>query len=71
MVKARPVCCVSSATCLFQPWVLYAGIVAAMGIEGVWVRNAFNSNLVSFFTLIQVANGEASIRCAFCIGGPV
>ncbi len=50
---------------------LIALIVAAIGVAVALVLNAFNSNLVFFFTPTQVANGEAPISRAFRIGGLV
>jgi cytochrome c-type biogenesis protein CcmE len=46
-------------------------IVAVLGIATVLVLNAFNSNLVFFFSPTQVANGEAPTGRAFRIGGLV
>jgi cytochrome c-type biogenesis protein CcmE len=50
---------------------LIAVIVAALGVAVVLVLNAFNSNLVFFFSPTQVANGEAPTSRAFRIGGLV
>ena len=50
-------------------WVL-AG-VAALGVAATLVLNAFQSNLVFFFTPTQVANGEAPKGKTFRIGGLV
>ena len=50
---------------------LIAVIVAALGVAVVLVLNAFNSNLVFFFSPTQVANGEAPTNRAFRIGGLV
>jgi cytochrome c-type biogenesis protein CcmE len=46
-------------------------VVAAIGIAAALVLNAFNSNLVFFFSPTQVANGEAPTSRAFRIGGLV
>lgn len=45
--------------------------LAALGIASALVLNAFNSNLVFFFTPTQVAAGEAPIAVNFRIGGLV
>ncbi len=50
---------------------LIALIVAALGIAVALVLNAFNSNLVFFFSPTQIANGEAPTSRAFRIGGLV
>jgi cytochrome c-type biogenesis protein CcmE len=50
-------------------WVL--GGVAALGVAAALVLNAFQSNLVFFFTPTQVANGEAPQGRTFRIGGLV
>jgi len=50
---------------------LIAVVVAALGVAVVLVLNAFNSNLVFFFSPTQVANGEAPTNRAFRIGGLV
>ncbi len=46
-------------------------VVAALGIAVALVLNAFNSNLVFFFSPTQIANGEAPTSRAFRIGGLV
>jgi cytochrome c-type biogenesis protein CcmE len=46
-------------------------VLAALGIAAALVLNAFNSNLVFFFSPTQVANGEAPTSRAFRIGGLV
>jgi len=46
-------------------------VVAVLGIAVALVLNAFNSNLVFFFSPTQVANGEAPTTRAFRIGGLV
>ncbi|ODU01909.1 cytochrome c maturation protein CcmE [Thiobacillus sp. 65-1402] len=46
-------------------------VVAALGVALALVLNAFNSNLVFFFSPTQVANGEAPAGRAFRIGGLV
>lgn len=45
--------------------------VAALAIAGMFVLNAFQSNLVFFFTPTQVSNGEAPKERAFRVGGMV
>ncbi|MDQ1314532.1 MAG: cytochrome c-type biosis protein CcmE [Pseudomonadota bacterium] len=50
---------------------LIALVVVALGVAAVLVLNAFNSNLVFFFSPTQVANGEAPTDRAFRIGGLV
>ena len=50
---------------------LIALVVAALGVAVALVLNAFNSNLVFFFSPSQVANGEAPTSRAFRIGGLV
>ncbi len=46
-------------------------VVAGLGIAAALVLNAFQSNLVFFFSPTQVANGEAPTERAFRIGGLV
>ncbi|MDP2112280.1 MAG: cytochrome c maturation protein CcmE [Thiobacillus sp.] len=46
-------------------------VVATLGVAVALVLNAFNSNLVFFFSPTQVANGEAPTSRAFRIGGLV
>src|SRR4030065_72715 len=46
-------------------------VVAVLGAAVALVLNAFNSNLVFFFSPTQVANGEAPTSRAFRIGGLV
>jgi len=46
-------------------------VVAALGVAVALVLNAFNSNLVFFFSPTQVANGQAPTSRAFRIGGLV
>ena len=46
-------------------------VVAALGVALALVLNAFNSNLVFFFSPTQVANGEAPTGRALRIGGLV
>jgi cytochrome c-type biogenesis protein CcmE len=46
-------------------------VVAALGVATALVLNAFNSNLVFFFTPTQVTKGEAPVNRAFRIGGLV
>ncbi len=50
-------------------WIL--GGVAALGVAAALVLNAFQSNLVFFFTPTQIANGEAPQGKAFRVGGLV
>ena len=50
---------------------LVAGGVVALGIAAALVLNAFQSNLVFFFSPTQVASGEAPRDRAFRIGGLV
>ena len=50
---------------------LIIGGVAALGIAAVLVLNAFQSNLVFFFTPTQVSTGEAPKDRTFRIGGMV
>ena len=50
---------------------LIALIVALLGVAIGLVLNAFQSNLVFFFSPTQVANGEAPTGRAFRIGGLV
>ncbi len=45
--------------------------IAALGLASVFVLNAFNSNLVFFFSPSQVAAKEAPIGRSFRIGGMV
>jgi cytochrome c-type biogenesis protein CcmE len=45
--------------------------VAALAIAGMFVLNAFQSNLVFFFTPTQVSQGEAPQGRAFRVGGMV
>jgi cytochrome c-type biogenesis protein CcmE len=46
-------------------------VLAALGVAAALVLNAFNSNLVFFFSPTQVVNGEAPTSRAFRIGGLV
>jgi cytochrome c-type biogenesis protein CcmE len=50
---------------------IIAGGLAALSIAAYLVLNAFESNLVFFFTPTQVANGEAPKNRTFRIGGMV
>jgi len=50
---------------------IIVGGLAALGIAATLILNAFQSNLVFFFTPTQVANGEAPKERAFRIGGLV
>lgn len=45
--------------------------VAALGIATALVLNAFQSNLVFFFTPSQIANNEAPVGKSFRVGGMV
>ncbi|HEX5393263.1 MAG TPA: cytochrome c maturation protein CcmE [Rhodocyclaceae bacterium] len=47
------------------------GGLACVGIAAAFILNAFNSNLVFFFTPTQVASGEAPKERAFRVGGLV
>jgi cytochrome c-type biogenesis protein CcmE len=50
---------------------IIAGGLAALGIAAALVLNAFQSNVVFFFTPTQVATGEAPKGRAFRVGGLV
>lgn len=50
---------------------LIVGGLAALGIAATLLLNAFQSNLVFFFTPTQVSTGEAPQARAFRIGGMV
>lgn len=50
---------------------LIAGGLAALGIAAALVLNAFQSNLVFFYTPTQVSSGEAPEGRTFRIGGMV
>ena len=50
---------------------IIAGGLAALGMAAYLVLNAFQSNLVFFFTPSQVASGEAPVNRTFRIGGMV
>ena len=50
---------------------IIVGGLATLGIAAALILNAFQSNLVFFFTPTQVANGEAPKERAFRIGGLV
>ena len=50
---------------------IIAGGLAAIGLASYFVLNAFQSNLVFFFTPSQVAAGEAPQNRTFRIGGMV
>ena len=47
------------------------GALAALGVAAALVLNAFNSNLVFFYTPTQIANKEAPSGKTFRIGGLV
>jgi cytochrome c-type biogenesis protein CcmE len=50
---------------------LIIGALAAIGIAAYFVLNAFQSNLVFFFTPSQVGSGEAPKNRTFRVGGLV
>jgi len=50
---------------------LIGGALAVLGIAAALVLNAFQSNLVFFFTPTQIAAGEAPMGKTFRIGGLV
>lgn len=50
---------------------LIVGALAAIGIAAYFVLNAFQSNLVFFFTPSQVSAGEAPQNRTFRVGGMV
>ena len=50
---------------------LIAGALATLGVAVALILNAFQSNLVFFFTPTQVASGEAPKTGNFRIGGMV
>ena len=50
---------------------IIVGILAAVGVATALVLNAFNSNLVFFYSPSQVANHEAPEGRAFRVGGMV
>ncbi len=50
---------------------IIASSVTALGVASVLVLNAFQSNLVFFFSPTQVANNEAPMGKSFRIGGLV
>ena len=52
-------------------FVLVAGIVGAVGVAAALVLNAFNSNLVFFYSPSQVAAKEAPAGRTFRLGGLV
>ena len=54
-----------------QRFLLIAVGVSALAIAGMFVLNAFQSNLVFFFTPTQVFKGEAPKERAFRVGGMV
>ncbi|MDO8891771.1 MAG: cytochrome c maturation protein CcmE [Sulfurimicrobium sp.] len=51
--------------------ILIGVVVLALGAVAALVLNAFQSNLVFFFSPTQIANGEAPLERAFRIGGLV
>jgi len=51
--------------------ILVVGGLAALGVATALVLNAFQSNLVFFFTPSQIAAGEAPVEKHFRIGGLV
>jgi len=54
-----------------QRFLLIAAGVSALAIAGAFILNAFQSNLVFFFTPTQVYKGEAPKGKAFRVGGMV
>jgi len=54
-----------------QRFLWIAAGVSALAIAGAFVLNAFQSNLVFFFTPTQVSKGEAPKGKAFRVGGMV
>ena len=50
---------------------IIAGGLAAIGLAAYFVLNAFESNLVFFFTPTQIAAGEAPKNRTFRVGGMV
>lgn len=50
---------------------IIAGGLAALGLAAYFILNAFESNLVFFFTPSQVAAGEAPTNRTFRVGGMV
>ena len=54
-----------------QRFLLIAVGVDALSVAGMFVLNAFQSNLVFFFTPTQVSQGEAPTGRAFRVGGMV
>ncbi len=50
---------------------MIAGGLTALALAAYFVLNAFQSNLVFFFTPTQVAQGEAPVNRTFRIGGMV
>jgi len=50
---------------------IIAGGLAALGLAAYFVLNAFESNLVFFFTPSQIASGEAPKNRTFRVGGMV
>lgn len=54
-----------------KKFALIVGGLALLGVAAALVLNAFQSNLVFFFTPTQVANKEAPVERSFRIGGLV
>jgi cytochrome c-type biogenesis protein CcmE len=54
-----------------QRFLLITAGIAALAVAGMFVLNAFQSNLVFFFTPTQVSQGEAPKGRAFRVGGMV
>ena len=52
-------------------FMLIAGAVAVLAVTAAFVLNAFQSNLVFFFTPSQIAQGEAPKGRVFRVGGMV
>ena len=50
-------------------FLLIAGAVAVLAVTAAFVLNAFQSNLVFFFTPSQIAQGEAPKGRVFRVGG--
>ena len=51
--------------------VIVVGVLAAVGTAVALVLNAFNSNLVFFYTPTQISNKEAPLGRTFRVGGLV
>ena len=55
----------------YKRGLIIAGGLSALGLAAYLVLNAFESNLVFFFTPSQIASGEAPKNRAFRVGGLV